>query len=147
MNRIGKFCMLPVAGAILAQAAIAGPLTVEANKTVPIKLRGSAASVVLGNQNVADVAVHDDHLLFLTGKSFGTTNLLVFDKAGNQIFSAEVVVTVNSSNLVSVNRAGANYTYDCAPECRAVTSTGDSPEHFNQTLDQQRGLKELNEGR
>jgi hypothetical protein len=41
--------------------AVAGPLTVEANKTVPVKLKGTAASVVLGNRNIADVAVHDEH--------------------------------------------------------------------------------------
>lgn len=147
MTLFRTFCMLPVAGAFLAQAAFAGTLSIEANKTIPVKLRGSAASVVLGNQMIADVAVHDEHLLFVTGKSFGTTNLLVFDKAGNQIYSAEVVVTVNSSNLVSVNRAGANYTYDCAPECRAVLSTGDSVDHFDGVLGQQQGLQELNEGR
>lgn len=147
MNLCAKICVLPVAGAFLAQAAFAGQLSIEANKTVPIKLRGAASSVVLGNQNIADVAVHDENLLFVTGKSFGTTNLLVFDKAGNQIYATEVVVTVNSSNLVSVNRAGANYTYDCAPECRAVLSTGDAAEHFEEVLGQQQGLKELNDSR
>lgn len=146
MKLIAKICTLPVATAFLAQAAMAGQLSIEANKTVPVKLRGAASSVVLGNQNVADVAVHDDHLLFVTGKSFGTTNLLVFDKAGNQIYSAEVVVTVNSSNLVTINRSGQNYTYDCAPQCRSVLSPGDDGEYFDGNLSQQRGMQKLNDG-
>ena len=81
---------------------------VEANKTVPVKLKGTAASVVLGNRNIADVAVHDEHMIFITGKSFGTTNLMVFDRSGNQILNTEVVVTANTSNLVTVNRNGSN---------------------------------------
>lgn len=146
MTLTARLCALPIASAFLAQAAFAGQLAVEANKTIPIKLKGSASSVVLGNKNIADVAVHDDTLLFVTGKTFGTTNLLVFDKEGRQIFSADIVVTVNSSNLVTINRSGASYTYDCAPQCRAALSTGDSVEHFDSLLSQQTGMQELTEG-
>jgi hypothetical protein len=126
--------------------AVAGPLTVEANKTVPLRLKGTAASVVLGNQNIADVAVHDEHLIFITGKSFGTTNLMIFDRSGNQLLNTEVVVTVNSSNLVTVNRNGANFTYDCAPACRPVASPGDDSDYFGALLDQQRSMQALTEG-
>jgi hypothetical protein len=123
--------------------AVAGPLTVEANKTVPLKLNGSAASVVLGNRNIADVAVHDEHLIFLTGKSFGTTNLMVFDRSGNQILNTEVVVTVSSSNLVTVNRNGSNYTYDCATACRSVISPGDEQGYFTGLMQQQMSMQSL----
>ncbi|MEZ5984918.1 MAG: pilus assembly protein N-terminal domain-containing protein [Hyphomonas sp.] len=130
----------------MALPAVAGPLTVEANKTVPLKLKGTAASVVLGNQNIADVAVHDEHLIFITGKTFGTTNLMIFDRAGNQLLNTEVVVTVNSSNLVTVNRSGSNFTYDCAPSCRPVASPGDNSDYFGTLMEQQRAMQALTEG-
>ena len=143
----------PVRASILGLAVIAailpasaGELTVEANKTVPLRLNGSAASVVLGNQNVADVAVHDEHLLFITGKTFGTTNLMIFDRAGNQIYSADVVVTVNSSNLLTINRSGTNFTYDCAPNCRSVLSPGDDSSYFGTLVGQQQSMQSLTEG-
>ncbi|KCZ92761.1 hypothetical protein HJO_07397 [Hyphomonas johnsonii MHS-2] len=137
---------MALTGSLLVAPAMAGQLSVEANKTVPVHIKGDAASIVLGNKNVADVAVHDEHLIFITGKSFGTTNLLIFNKAGDQIYSTEVVVTVNSSNLLTVNRSGQSFTYDCAPECRSIISTGDQTAYFESLMSQQRSLQTLNEG-
>lgn len=143
MRNFARMCALGVAASLMILPAVAGPLTVEANKTVPVKLKGTAASVVLGNRNIADVAVHDEHMIFITGKSFGTTNLMVFDRAGNSLLNTEVVVTVNSSNLVTVNRNGASFTYDCAPACRSVISPGDHPEYFDNLMQQQQGMQSL----
>ncbi|KJS23744.1 MAG: hypothetical protein VR75_18010 [Hyphomonadaceae bacterium BRH_c29] len=146
MKNLARACALGLVGSLLVMPALAGPLTVEANKTVPVRLKGAAASVVLGNRNIADVAVHDENLIFVTGKSFGTTNLMVFDRSGNQILSTEVVVTVNSSNLVTINRNGANYTYDCAPNCRSVPSPGDESDYFSALIGQQSDMQKLTEG-
>ena len=120
MKTLARICALGLAGILIVAPALAGPLTVEANKTVPVRLKGAAASVVLGNREIADVAVHDEHLVFVTGKNFGTTNLMVFDRAGNQIYASDVVVTANTSSLVTVNRSGDNSTYACSPSCRPV---------------------------
>jgi hypothetical protein len=146
MMNFARTCAFGLASGLMVLPAVAGPLTVEANKTVPLKLKGTAASVVLGNQNIADVAVHDEHLIFITGKTFGTTNLMVFDRSGNQLLNTEVVVTVNSSNLVTVNRSGSNFTYDCAPTCRPVASPGDNSEYFSALMEQQRSMQTLTEG-
>ena len=77
MNLFAKVCALPVAAALFSQAALAAPLSVEINKTIPVHLRSAAASVVLGNQAIADVAVHDEQLIFITGKTFGNLYFLV----------------------------------------------------------------------
>ncbi|MEQ3650463.1 pilus assembly protein N-terminal domain-containing protein [Hyphomonas sp.] len=143
MNLFAKVCALPVAAALFSQAALAAPLSVEINKTIPVHLRSAAASVVLGNQAIADVAVHDEQLIFITGKTFGTTNLLIFDDAGRQIFSTDILVIANEANVVTVNRSGSNFTYDCAPNCRSTLSVGDDPEHFEQYIEQQTGVQGL----
>ncbi len=137
---------LTLSGFLLVAPAFADELVVEANKTVPVRVKGAAASVVLGNRNIADVAVHDDHLIFVTGKTFGTTNLMVFDKAGRELYSSEVVVTVNASSRVTINRSGAAYTYDCTPDCRSVLSTGDQAEYFGALMDQQQDMQTLTDG-
>ena len=147
MNLFAKFCVLSAIAATLSQAALAGPISVELNKTIPLHLRSEAASIVLGNPAIADVSVHDDQLLFLTGKSFGTTNLLVFDKSGRQIFSSDIVVTADEANLVTVNRSGSSFTYDCAPTCRPTLNPGDNPGHFDQQLQQQQGVRETTDTR
>ena len=71
---------------------------------------------------------------------------MIFDKSGKQIMSSDVVVTANASNLVTINRSGATFTYDCAPECRSVTSAGDEENYFGQVMSQQQSLQNMNNG-
>jgi Flp pilus assembly secretin CpaC len=141
-----KAAVLGAALVASALSASAQQLYVEASKTVAIPINGSAASIIIGNKNIADVAVHNEQLLFVTGKSYGTTNLLVYDKAGRQIYSSDVMVTTNSTNLVSLNKAGQSYTYDCSPNCRAVMSVGDQAEYFSTLIDQQLQTQTLTNG-
>ena len=140
----------PVLAAIMSLAvasiAQAQHLSVEASKTIPLRLTGSASSIVIGNKNIADVSIHNEQLLFVTGKSYGTTNLMVFDKAGRQIYSSDVMVTTNSTHLVTVNRAGQSFTYDCSTNCKSVLSLGDDPGHFASLIEQQLQAQALTEG-
>lgn len=145
MKSLFKLGAMAVAGAFIGLSAIAEQISVEANTTVPLRLKGQAASVVLGNSNIADVAVHDEHMLFISGKTFGTTNLMVFDARGRKIYDAELVVSVNSANYVTINRAGQLRTFDCTPKCRPAMSIGDDPEHFGMMASQQEQLQELAE--
>ncbi|MFN4023437.1 MAG: pilus assembly protein N-terminal domain-containing protein [Hyphomonas sp.] len=146
MKTLLKSALLTAAGLALAAAAQAQQLSVETSKSVPIRLSGQASSIVIGNKNVADVAVHNENLIFVTGKSFGTTNLLVYDRAGREIYNTEVMVTINSSNLVTVNRAGMSQTYDCTPACRSALSFGDDPDYFDRLMQQQLQSQALAEG-
>ena len=143
MKRLVKACAALTSAALLAGAAFADQITVEANKTKPMRLKHAASAIVVGNPNFADVAVHSENLIFITGKTYGTTNLLIFDEAGRQIYSGDIVVTTNASSLVSVNRAGLSHTYDCAGNCRAVLAVGDQNEHFMAIAQQNDALKEL----
>ena len=145
MRLLSKFGGALAATLFICASASAGQFTVESGKTKPLRLKTKAASIVIGNPNVADVAVHDEKLLFISGKTFGTTNLMIFDKDGNTIYTADVVVTTNTANLVTVNRAGENYTYDCAPNCRGSMSVGDSSEHYNEIYNQVTQQQELSE--
>lgn len=133
------------AALLMSASALAGQFTVESGKTKPLRLTGDAASIVIGNPNVADVAVHNGKLLFVSGKSFGTTNLIIFDKAGRTIYSADIVVTTNTANLVTVNRAGNNFSLDCAPSCKPTVSIGDNNDHFTMTAQQLEQLQDLSE--
>lgn len=141
-----KPALIAATSLVIAGVAQAQQLSVEASKTIPLRLTGTASSIVVGNKNIADVAVHDERLIFVTGKSYGTTNLMVFNKAGEEVYSAEVVVTANSSNLVTVNRAGQNQTYDCAPTCRSALTLGDDPEYFSTLIQQQLQAQTLTSG-
>lgn len=134
---------LGLAAVVCATSAFAESIVIEANKSTSLKLQAAAASVVIGNPRVADVAVHDANLIFITGRTFGTTNLLIFSEDGSQLYSGDVVVTTNTTNLVNVNRAGATNTYDCAPTCRSVLSLGDEVTYFDTLISQSERIQEL----
>lgn len=148
MNRLAKACAALTGAALLAGAAFAdhsSRITIEANKSKALRLKGAASAIVVGNPNFADVAVHNEHLIFITGKTYGTTNLLVFNKDGRQIYSGDIVVTNSASNLLVVNRAGAMNTYDCAGKCREILATGDEDGYFESLSEQMEALQELSE--
>ncbi len=146
MNILTKALAPLLACAMIAGAAAAEQITVETNFTKPVKIRGHASSVVIGNQNIADVSVHSSNLLFLTGKTFGTTNLLVYDARGKLIYDANVVVTTNMTSLVTVNKGGNTFSYDCAPDCQTVVRIGDDETYFQGVMKQQEDIKQLAEG-
>lgn len=143
MRVTSRFALLACSVLMTSAAAAAQQIVVEANKSSALKIEGNAASVVIGDPRVADVAVHDANLIFITGRTFGTTNLLIFNQEGKQLYSGDVVVTTNTSNLVSVNRAGLTNTYDCAPRCRSALAVGDEAGYFERVVTQNEDLQAL----
>lgn len=145
MKLSAKTLAATLGAALFCATAAAQQITVEAGTTKPIRLSKPASSVVIGNENVADVAVADSKLVFLTGRSFGTTNLLVLDAENQIILSTNVVVTTNTANLVTVNRGGSSFSYDCLEECRDAPVIGDDENHFSRALSQAEQTKRLTE--
>jgi Flp pilus assembly secretin CpaC len=122
-----------------APAAIADPFKITVDQTVALKIPGAANSVVVGNAAVADVAVHDASTLLVTGKAFGSTNLMVLDSAGRTIYSNQVQVGSQVDSDMTIVRAGATYTYSCVDKCRSTATVGDATAYFQETLQTQQG--------
>ncbi|MDP3492357.1 MAG: pilus assembly protein N-terminal domain-containing protein [Hyphomonadaceae bacterium] len=118
----------------LSPAALADPFKVKVDQTVTLKLNQPANSVVVGNATVADVTVHDARTLLVTGKAFGSTNLTVLDRAGNTIYSSQLMVGGEDDNGLTVIRSGATYSYSCVDKCRATPMVGDAPGHFSDVM-------------
>jgi len=129
-----------VAAVALAGPTLAGPLSVEANKTEPLRFKRPVASVVIGNPLVADIAIFNEQMVFVTGKSYGTTNLMAFDAAGNLVYSNDVAVSSPTESLLRVVRGDAINSYDCTPACRSIMNPGDAQGYFDSVLDQNRQL-------
>ena len=114
----------------LAPAAAADPFSVKVDQTVTLKLSSPANSVVIGNATVADVSVADARTLLVTGKAYGSTNLTVLDRAGNTIYTNQLVVGGEPDNGMTIVRAGGTYSYSCVDKCHATPMVGDAPGHF-----------------
>jgi Flp pilus assembly secretin CpaC len=104
-----------VAGAVYAQSA---RLNVGIDQAQRVALRGAAASVIVGNPQIADVTVVDANTLYVTGKGYGVTEVVAVDAVGRTVFQSEVVVTgAAGSSTVRVWRGGQATEMACASSC------------------------------
>lgn len=126
---------LPLLAAGLAAAAggaRAASLNVPLNHSVRLPVAGRAASVVVGNAKVADVTVVDSRTLFVTGKSAGSTDVMVVDPLGRTVFAGDISVIAGAGRQVTVHRGGERADLACDPRCLAPerAGTGAAPAPF-----------------
>jgi hypothetical protein len=96
---------------------------------------GNPATVVVGNPQIADVTVQSN-LVFVHGRNYGTTNMIVLDRQGKQLANFEVTVTLGGTDNVGVYKAGHRYSLVCAPSCETMLQVGDFVEHFKNISDE-----------
>ena len=97
-----------------------------------MKLPASVATIVIGNPLIADAALQSGGILVVTGKGFGSTNLLALDRAGKVVMDSTVqVLGPASRDIVVVYKGIERESYSCAPECERRITLGDSPAYFN----------------
>ena len=112
-----------MAAPVAAQAAVTVPL----DQTRRLAFSGSAANVVVGNPQIADVNVIDARNLMVVGKRFGVTNLVVLDAAGRTLFDSEIVVSAGEGAMVSISRGVQTSDYACTPSCQPVATDAAAP--------------------
>jgi Flp pilus assembly secretin CpaC len=95
-----------------------------------MRLPEKVSTIVIGNPLIADVAVQSGGLVVVTGKGYGSTNLIVLDRAGAVLMERQVVVRGPSDQTVSVYRGAERETYSCTPNCERRITLGDSAAYF-----------------
>lgn len=119
----------------VAPAALAESFRVAVDQTMPLRLKAAAHSVVVGNASVADVTVHDPMTLLVTGKSFGSTNLVVLDGQGRSLYSSTIAVAPpDDANELTINAGGKLQTFSCIEKCRPVARVTDDPQRFGEIM-------------
>ena len=117
---------LGAAAALLTQApamAQEGRLELFLNHAKIIKLAEPASTVIIGNNEIADATIKDALTLVLTGRQFGSTNLVILDEGGEPIVDERLIVRKDEGDTVRVfspNVTGNGITIDeiaCAPLC------------------------------
>jgi len=110
-------------------AYAAQEIIIKTDQTQLIDVSGNPGAVVIGNPSIADATVHGDKI-FLHGRAFGSTNLIILDQEGNQLASLEITVQKGGLNNVAIYKAGTRYSYVCAPNCEATLQAGDQVDWF-----------------
>ena len=121
------------AGQAAAQEAEAMLITVD--QAAILQLNSPAGTVIIGNPAIADATIVDAQTLVVTGRSFGTTNLIILDDAGN-LLTNELITVQAASNQVVVYRRSVRQTYSCTPVCAPTLNVGDGDPTF-QTVNEQ----------
>lgn len=113
----------------LSTPAMAGStqsFKVELNKTEIVRLPSAAASVIIGNPKIADVTVQSSDLLFVVGRGYGETNLIILDANGNTMMDADLqVVNTLPNHGVRLYNGKNRETYSCIPYCGPSPVLGD----------------------
>jgi len=132
MMRIFKSVPLYIGLAVMAASAPAyaggaSSYTVELNKTEIVRLPGAAASIIVGNPKIADVTVQSSDLIFVVGRGYGETNLIILDAQGNTMMNADLqVVNTLPHHGVRLYNGKSRETYSCIPFCGPSPVLGDN---------------------
>lgn len=101
------------------------PITVNVNMARVLRISAPAATVIVGNPGVADVTIQDPQTLILTGKSYGQTNLIILDAAGDPVADTLIEVAQLTAGSVTVYQGQARTSLACAPICQPTITLGD----------------------
>lgn len=127
---------LALAGKSPASAGEREPLFVRLDEAALLRLGNPAQTIVIGNPSIADAVVNDGKTIVITGKSFGTTNLIALDRRGEVIAERQVWVQPPSSSILTVQRGEEQETYSCSPLCRRTPVIGDTTKNFTDIINQ-----------
>ena len=116
---------LLAASPLAAAADTTEPISVRVNMARILRISAPAATVIIGNPGVADVTIQDPQTLILTGKSYGTTNLIVLDSMGNPVADTLITVIQQQADLMTVYMGSLRTTLICAPVCQPTIMLGD----------------------
>jgi Flp pilus assembly secretin CpaC len=121
---------------IAPRPAPAADVAVILDQAKLIKLPEKVATIVVGNPLIADASLQPGGLMVITGKGYGTTNLIVLDRTGAVLLEKSIEVQGPREHLVVLYRGIDRETYSCTPNCERRITLGDSNGYFTSTIAQ-----------
>jgi Flp pilus assembly secretin CpaC len=133
---LGACAIVACAAAGLAAAVAGETVDVVLDRATVLRIPEKVATLVVGNPLIADAALQPGGIMVLTGKGFGTTNVLALDRAGTVLMEKSVQVTSPRNDVLVVYRGAQQESYSCNPICERRITLGDAKEYFDATLSQ-----------
>ena len=125
------FAVVLLAGAATSSfGADKDPIAVTIDRAKVMRISRPADVVIIGNPAIADATIQDNMTLIITGRSYGTTNLIVLDASGQPIADEIVNVSPSNENVVTIFKRASRETLSCTPDCAPTLVIGDRPEVF-----------------
>lgn len=125
------------AAMLVAPAAAEEVISVHVDQATLMRLPERAATIIIGNPLIADVTLQGGGLVVVTGKGYGSTNMIALDRGGAVLFDRFIQVTGPNDKVVVVYRGALEReTYSCQPRCERRPTLGDSADFFSSTVGQ-----------
>jgi hypothetical protein len=134
--RVASLALLTLALCQSGAGRAADTVNVFVDQATVTRLPEKVATLVVGNPLIADVSLQSGGLLVVTGKGYGSTNVVALDRAGNVLMEKAVQVYGPRDDIIVVYKGEKRETYSCQPNCERRITLGDTPDFFSQTLAQ-----------
>ncbi len=123
------------AGVAMAREGERRGVFVDVDRARVVRMPEGAQTLIIGNPLIADVTMlKTNRLMVVTGKSFGSTNLILLDPTGNQVGEEIITVTQPMDKLV-VLRGSRRESYACSPDCAPAVDLGDDKDYTARVLE------------
>jgi Flp pilus assembly secretin CpaC len=125
-------------GALLLSGLCAAPAPADAQVPINIVIDRAkvmhisrpADTIIIGNPAIADATIQDNQTLIITGRSYGSTNLIVLDADGQPIADEVLQVQDTDEAIVTVFKRASRETLSCTPQCAPTLTIGDNNSMF-----------------
>ncbi len=121
---------------VRAEPAPQDSVSVQVDNAKVIRLPERTQTVVVGNPMIADITLQKNGVVVLTGKSFGTTNLIALDGKGAMLAESTISVQAPQASIITVQRGLDRESYSCTPNCQPSVQLGDASKYFDDTSKQ-----------
>ena len=119
-----------------AQASGGETISIRLDQARISRLPDRVSTIVIGNPLIADVSLQQGGLMVLTGKGYGSTNLIALDRNGDVLSEQSIQVQGANDGVVTVYRGPDRSSYSCTPRCEERITLGDNNTYFNNTINQ-----------
>jgi len=108
------------------EAADRSQLRVDYDQAAVLRLDRAAKTVVIGNPAIADAMLVSEKVVYVQGRMFGNTNIIVIDGDGNEIINTYITVGAPMTAQVTLYRGPAGQqNMACAKHCERTVTQGD----------------------
>ncbi len=125
MGRPIRALALSLVVTLAAGASVAAPgaMSIDVRDSKRVSLSATPANIIVGDPNVADVAMVDSRSMVITAHGYGVTHIMAMDAKGHLLFDRRIAVIASSEGLVTVHRAMASDEYSCTPQCSLASGS------------------------
>lgn len=111
-------------------------VSVVMDQALVVRAPDKIRTMILGNPAIADIASEGKGMLVITGKSYGSTNLVLIDEEGRVAGETLIQVGPPRAGVVTVQKGETKEAYSCTPRCMPMVHVGTTPTFFSEASSQ-----------